>query len=120
LIWLFLRLKPIQNCLESLPEKSIQKKKAFSAGKIECFARILHQIYKMKSIVLTYPGFQSLPRGIKKMLVASETHFFRQAKFSAASLVSAAGNFQGIIARWPRRKQGRFGWAQYDYPGSQN
>lgn len=30
----------------------------------------------MQSILLTYPGFQSLPNGIKKMLVASESMFF--------------------------------------------
>lgn len=33
----------------------------------------------MKSIMFTYPGFQSLPRGIKQLLVTSETHFFGEA-----------------------------------------
>jgi hypothetical protein len=32
----------------------------------------------MKSIVLTYPGFQALPRGLKQLLVASESYFFRE------------------------------------------
>lgn len=30
----------------------------------------------MKSIVTTYPDFQSLPKGVKMMLVASESLFF--------------------------------------------
>ncbi|HWW01480.1 MAG TPA: hypothetical protein VNZ64_17415 [Candidatus Acidoferrum sp.] len=33
----------------------------------------------MKSIITVYPGFQSLPKGVKKMLVVSETFFFREA-----------------------------------------
>jgi hypothetical protein len=34
----------------------------------------------MRSIVMTYPDFQSLPKGIKKMLVISENLFFGHAK----------------------------------------
>ena len=30
----------------------------------------------MKSIVVTYPDYQSLPKGIKRMLVISESFFF--------------------------------------------
>jgi hypothetical protein len=30
----------------------------------------------MGTIILTYPGYQSLPRGIKQMLVASENFYF--------------------------------------------
>lgn len=33
----------------------------------------------MKSIILTYPSYQTLPRGIKQMLVATENDFFSQA-----------------------------------------
>jgi hypothetical protein len=33
----------------------------------------------VKSIVLTYPDYQTLPRGVKRMLVASETSFFCEA-----------------------------------------
>jgi hypothetical protein len=33
----------------------------------------------MKSIVVTYPGFQTLPKGLKMMLVASESFFFHEA-----------------------------------------
>jgi len=29
-----------------------------------------------KSIMVTYPGFQRLPKGVKQMLLASESHFF--------------------------------------------
>ncbi len=32
----------------------------------------------MNTSILNYPGFQSLPKGIKQMLVASEAHFFDQ------------------------------------------
>ncbi len=34
----------------------------------------------MKSIITTYPDFQALPRGVKKMLLASESHFFDDAE----------------------------------------
>jgi len=34
----------------------------------------------MNSIITTYPGFQALPRGIKKMLMVSESLFFEDAK----------------------------------------
>jgi hypothetical protein len=33
----------------------------------------------MKSIMMTYPDFIRLPRGIKQMLVASESFFFAEA-----------------------------------------
>jgi len=34
----------------------------------------------MKSIITTYPDFRSLPKGIKKMLVASESFFYGETK----------------------------------------
>jgi len=34
----------------------------------------------IKSIMVTYPDFQSLPKGIKKMLVTSESVFFGDAR----------------------------------------
>jgi hypothetical protein len=34
----------------------------------------------IKSIMLTYPDFRSLPKGIKRMLVTSESVFFGDAK----------------------------------------
>jgi hypothetical protein len=38
------------------------------------------RMQSMKSIVVTYPNFQSLPKGIKRMLVTSESVFFRNAR----------------------------------------
>ncbi len=34
----------------------------------------------MRTIMMTYPGFQSLPRGVRRMLLASETFFFEEAQ----------------------------------------
>jgi hypothetical protein len=33
---------------------------------------------EMNTTILSYPGFQTLPKGIKQMLLASEAHFFDQ------------------------------------------
>jgi len=33
----------------------------------------------MKSIITTYPDFHALPKGIKRMLLASESFFFAEA-----------------------------------------
>jgi hypothetical protein len=38
----------------------------------------------MKTIITTYPGYQELPAGIKRMLVASEDFFFREAQSASA------------------------------------
>lgn len=51
----------------------------------ETFRRIQRLIQQlllriMKSIVTTYPGFQALPKGLKQMLVASESLFFDEAR----------------------------------------
>ncbi len=40
---------------------------------------------KMRTIILTYPGYQSLPRGIKQMLVASENFYFDEIGAVAAN-----------------------------------
>jgi hypothetical protein len=32
----------------------------------------------MKPIMMTYPGYQGLPKGIKQMLVESESFFFEE------------------------------------------
>jgi hypothetical protein len=34
----------------------------------------------LSSITATYPGFQSLPKGIKQMLLVSESVFFEEAR----------------------------------------
>jgi len=44
----------------------------------------------IKSITVTYPDFQSLPKGIKKLLVASESFFFREARSRLAQSRAAA------------------------------
>ena len=33
----------------------------------------------MNETILNYPGFQSLPKGAKQMLLVSESHFFEEA-----------------------------------------
>jgi len=38
------------------------------------------EAWNMVSIVSSYPGFHSLPRGIKQLLLASESNFFEEAK----------------------------------------
>jgi hypothetical protein len=40
----------------------------------------------MRTIILTYPGYQSLPRGIKQMLVASENFYFDEIGPAAANV----------------------------------
>ena len=32
----------------------------------------------MKTIISTYPGFQSLPKGVKQMLVATESFYYTE------------------------------------------
>ena len=34
----------------------------------------------MKSVTTTYPGFHALPKGVKQMLLVSESHFFDEAR----------------------------------------
>jgi hypothetical protein len=42
----------------------------------------------MKTIMMTYPGFQALPKGIKMMLVASESFFFGEARSQQQTLAA--------------------------------
>jgi hypothetical protein len=39
------------------------------------------QPINMRSIMMAYPGFQALPKGLKQMLVESESHFFEETTF---------------------------------------
>ena len=41
----------------------------------------------MNSIIWTYPGFQSLPEGVKQMLLVSEAHFSSEVKKAAVHAV---------------------------------
>ena len=45
----------------------------------------------MKSIAFTYPGFHALPRGIKQLLVTSESAFFEEVQVRKPSLREAVG-----------------------------
>ena len=58
----------------------------------------------MKSIIVTYPGFQSLPRGVKQMLVASENMFFGDARptISNARNQKHGGSLQSVFFGNPR------------------
>ena len=47
-----------------------------------------------KSIMVTYPGFQTLPKGVKQMLLASESHFFDAANGARDPRPAA---FTGIV-----------------------
>jgi hypothetical protein len=38
----------------------------------------------MRTIILTYPGFQSLPRGVKQLLLATENFYFEEPRSAAA------------------------------------
>ena len=40
-----------------------------------------HGAVDMRTIMMTYAGFQTLPKGLKQMLVESENHFFEETTF---------------------------------------
>jgi len=40
----------------------------------------------MISIVSSYPGFHTLPRGVKQMLITSESNFFEEARPELAKM----------------------------------
>jgi hypothetical protein len=44
----------------------------------------------MNASVLSYPGFQALPKGTKQMLIASEEYFFEQGVPFDVSQIDAA------------------------------
>lgn len=43
----------------------------------------------MKSIIVTYPDFRTLPVGLKKLLLESESFFFEEAKSPTSLLFEA-------------------------------
>lgn len=55
----------------------------------------------LKSIVCTYPGFRTLPKGLKQMLVASENIFFSEVS-GAAPLASSRGVKNDRNRLWQR------------------
>jgi hypothetical protein len=54
----------------------------------------------MKSIICTYPDFRELPKGLKRMLVISETLFFEELQ-SASSFDDDHGTHSWALARRP-------------------
>jgi hypothetical protein len=57
----------------------------------------------MNATILNYPSFQTLPKGIKRMLVVSETHFFNQPATHEKEQNGAARESTTITSlRWPR------------------
>jgi hypothetical protein len=50
----------------------------------------------MNTTILNYPGFQSLPKGARQMLLVSEAHFFEESATHAAEQSAGA---QEVIAR---------------------
>jgi hypothetical protein len=52
----------------------------------------------MKSIMSTYPGFQDLPRGVKQLLVTSESLYFDEAR-TASLMPSKTAMMPGQIIR---------------------
>ena len=59
----------------------------------------METIHTMKSIMLAYPGFQDLPKGVKKMLLASETFFFGEARMQTIRPARSANPFGGPSRR---------------------
>ena len=57
---------------------------------------------KMRTIILTYPGFQSLPKGVKQMLVASENFFFGDAEAAGEKIAQP-----NLLTRPPADVRGR-------------
>ncbi len=45
----------------------------------------------MKSIMVTYPGFQDLPKTIKRMLLVSEDFFFGDTAIEGSQAVRSSG-----------------------------
>jgi hypothetical protein len=37
----------------------------------------------MKTIILTYPGFQALPKGVRQLLVATESFYYGETSVAA-------------------------------------
>ncbi|HEU5123224.1 MAG TPA: hypothetical protein VFW05_04075 [Verrucomicrobiae bacterium] len=59
----------------------------------------------MKSIVLTYPDFHSLPKGLKMLLVESECFFYREENSPSGR---AAANTAACRAKNTRPQESRF------------
>jgi len=58
----------------------------------------------MRTIITTYPGFQDLPAGIKRMLVVSEDFFFQEIQSQAAKAKTAQSAQREAARRRIRRQ----------------
>jgi hypothetical protein len=54
----------------------------------------------MKSIVTTYPDFQMLPKGVKQLLVASETFFFQDSTPSSPVITGQTRQASAFTLLW--------------------
>jgi len=52
----------------------------------------------MKSILTTYPDFHALPKGIKRMLLASESFFFAEAYAEGHQVSPTIGSRAKLLA----------------------
>jgi hypothetical protein len=66
----------------------------------------------MKSIVCTYPDFRDLPKGLKQLLVNSETHFFEEIHAAPARVEN---NSPGPVRLWqePQKQFSANGYAAF-------
>jgi hypothetical protein len=71
----------------------------------------------MRSIAVTYPDFRLLPKGLKSMLLLSESLFFEEAKAvpvvhvtSPQSVRARVGVWAGVFSRHGLEAENRF-WA---------
>jgi hypothetical protein len=77
----------------------------------------------MNSTILNYPGFQTLPKGVKQMLLVSEAHFFDQPASHpqehtrTAQPTANKPRFRGLFAKPMVHGGRRFGLYQPDATG---
>jgi hypothetical protein len=62
----------------------------------------------MKSIVFTYPGFQSMPKGLKQMLVVSESVFFTEARPAISRPSTIRSRVDDYLSRVQRESKSVF------------
>jgi hypothetical protein len=93
----------------------------------------MREDWDMNTTIMNYPGFHTLPKGIKQLLLVSETHFFNEAapqcmeqkdtahasrtdrRFNAVPPRCAARSF-GLAKALPVFPAGRFHATALAYP----
>jgi hypothetical protein len=68
----------------------------------------------MNTTILNYPGFQTLPKGVKQMLLFSEAHFFEQLASHGAKPWENKPEFRRLFDKTVDRGGRRFGLYQPD------